>query len=175
MSKSWQPPQNLMQAFRVARQAADNSHDVDERIEAYSSVIDFCTRTEVCRMEQSIKKQTLMFWVYDRLGEAFAEKKDVVNAVDAFSKSFVLARNDKQKNFVLKKFAALYEHNADMPQWKDLKKEVFKASRLSTEKSLYMPFYRFRRGRENLQRIKNFMERIKKLRQKIRAKKQPPL
>ncbi len=178
MSKSWQPPQNLMQSFRLARRIADSSRDVDERIEAYSSVLDFCTRTKVCRMEQSIKKQTLMFWVYDKLGDAFAEKKDIASAIDAFKKSFALARSSEQKNSVLDKIIKLRGYNADMSA---VAKEG--NERANSKEYIFPEGKKRTLGRdmwqgwkiENLQRMKKLMLRFKNLRQKVHTKKQPPV
>lgn len=119
-----QQPQNIMQAYRIANQIANASPNLDDKIKAYDKVINFCSCTDSCRLDDSVKKKMLLYWAYGKTASAYVQKKDTATALKYYDKSLKLARSTKEKIATLEKTANLYLSLGDMFNWFKAKESI---------------------------------------------------
>lgn len=96
-------PQNIMQAFQRANDMVAESSNFDDMISAYDQVIRFCSNTASCRNEKSTKRDTLLYWAYQNIANAYSRKKMPEAAYLYFEKALATAETDRQKSTVLEK------------------------------------------------------------------------
>ncbi len=96
-------PQNIMQAFRLANQQVAQSKDVNEMISAYDKVVNFCAGDKSCRAEKSTKRDMLLYWAYNHIGDAYFHKGVPAAASMYWDKALAISHNDKQKAHMLEK------------------------------------------------------------------------
>ena len=89
-------PQNIMQAFQRANDMVAESNNFDEMISAYDQVISFCSNNASCRNEKSTKRDTLLYWAYQNIANAYFSKQMPEIAYLYFEKALATAENDKQ-------------------------------------------------------------------------------
>lgn len=97
------PPQNIMQAFRLANGKITEDSSSDDTIAAYDEVLHFCAGSEVCRLERSVKRDMLLYWVYCNIADAYIKKDMPTAACLYYEKALAMARFDEQKISVLEK------------------------------------------------------------------------
>ena len=96
-------PLNIMQAFQKANDMVAESNNIEDMIAAYDQVISFCSNTASCRNEKSTKRDTLLYWAYQNIANAYSYKKMPEAAYLYFEKALATAETDRQKSMVLEK------------------------------------------------------------------------
>ncbi len=104
-------PQTLMQAYRLADRQAREAGTDDEKIQAYSKVINFCDGRMLCRLDKSIKKNTLLFWAYNNVADAYIRKREYDAALNYLGKALKFARSTKEKKRVAEQIVSLRPEN----------------------------------------------------------------
>lgn len=88
-------PQNIVEAYRQAVYRKQNARDI--KPDVFDAVIEFCENNDRCRVENSIKRNTLLFWAYDKSAEVWWQRKDFFRAVDLWQKAMVLTQKTSEK------------------------------------------------------------------------------
>lgn len=107
-------PQNIMQAYRIANRQAAAAENYEDKIRAFDKVINFCSRTASCRLEPSLKRNVLLYWAYDKVGQAYRDKHEPEAAIDYFQKGLTYARNDREKEKMLGRLAEVLQQSGEI-------------------------------------------------------------
>lgn len=94
-------PQNIMHAFKQANNEIAGSKSLDEMIAAYNKVIGFCTNSAECRSNNSIKRNTLLYWAYSNIGSSYRKKNMPLIAYTYYQKALSVAISDQQQIMAL--------------------------------------------------------------------------
>ena len=117
-------PQNIMQVFKLANQAAGVSANSDDRIRAYDKVIRFCADTDSCRTDSSLKTKMLLYWAYNNVADAYLRKNDAMSALEYLKRGMNFARDARELNSVLRKMSDVYQQIGDRLKWLDARKQI---------------------------------------------------
>ncbi len=128
-------PVDLLQAYRVANTAADMASNLDEKIKAYDAVINFCFSSRDCLMDDSTKRNMVMYWTYNNIGDALVSKNakgsgfpfDAANytaALKYYEASLQVARDDAEKMSALQRMADTYKKMGDKDKWLAAKEHI---------------------------------------------------
>lgn len=81
-----QHPNDILHYYRLASQQAALAQTPEEEAAAYRQVVDFCEDSRVCRLDDSIKRNSVMFWSYNNIGDALLKKGRSLLSFKAASK-----------------------------------------------------------------------------------------
>lgn len=144
-------PDNIMMAFKQANNAISESSNLDEMIAAYDKVIGFCSNSKECRNAPSIKRNTLLYWAYNNIGNSYRKKNMPTIAYKYYQKALTIAISDKQKSMALE--AMLTETGKENLKVAEKCKKI-----ISITQSL-IEIYQKQGDSDNLQRIIALFER----------------
>ena len=82
-------PRNIVEAYVLAARASEMNPTA--KMQAFRKVIDFCEQDVVCAKEDSIKRNTLLFWSYDKVAQAEMHHKRYGEALSLWLKSCSLS------------------------------------------------------------------------------------
>lgn len=127
-------PKNIVQAYRLATEEIDDSDDLEQKIDAASKVIDFCAETDSCRLDDSIKKNQIMYWSYINRAKAYLDKnggesdyeysrKNYIRALKNYNEALAFAVSENDVRDVLRNMAALCRKLGDEESYIQLKLE----------------------------------------------------
>lgn len=144
--KSGDSGQNILHYYRLATEEAAEAQTPDEEVAAYSQVVDFCENDETCRMDHSIKHNSILFWSHRNIGDAFMRKskrslhyqQECENAIDNYVSALSLARNADEKTDTLDKIAFVYENMGDQEHWLETKKRLVDALDVQDKSVAYL-------------------------------------
>jgi hypothetical protein len=83
--------ENIVEAYRVASTVV--SAHAHQQVDAYERVIDFCEHDQKCALENSLKRNTLLFWSYLRLMRVAFAKAQYDKVLTLGSKAQSLPRS----------------------------------------------------------------------------------
>lgn len=126
---------DILHHYRLASQQAALAHSPDEEIAAYSQVVHFCETTDFCRLDDSIKRNSVMFWSFNNIGDAlikksrhgFRYKSDADScrkAVESYRAALYLARDSAEKISTWNKIAQAYKQMGDKSNWVKAEEEI---------------------------------------------------
>lgn len=131
-------PHDITQVYRWANEVADSSKDLDDRIEAYDKVINFCNGNEICRLDRSIKKNTLLYWAYNNVAEAYLQKKHPFEAIEHYNRSLVFASDGMERISTLNNLADIYEEMKNRHKWFEVKEKIIAELPFSERRAAYL-------------------------------------
>lgn len=117
-------PKSIVQAYRLANEEIENPKSPEQKIRAASRFIEFCRKSETCRLDNSIKRNQLLFWSYVRRAKAYLDKnrdgfdggkmrENCVQALMNYSDALGVAVNQSDAYTVLDRMALLCERLGD--------------------------------------------------------------
>lgn len=126
---------DILHYYRLASQQAALARNPEEEIAAYNRVVNFCEKTEVCRLDDSIKRNSVMFWSYNNIGDALMKKsrrgfrykaaaEDCRQAVQSYSSALYSARDSAEKISTLNKIAQAYRQMGDKNSWIETEEKI---------------------------------------------------
>lgn len=75
-------PRDIVEAYSLAVKARENATR-----KAFMDVIDFCESNTECWKDNSLKRNTLLFWAYDKLADSYARGRDFTKAFEIWNKA----------------------------------------------------------------------------------------
>src|SRR5574344_1163429 len=107
---------DILHIYKMATEQALSARDLDEKIKAYSDVINFCMNSRNCRLADSVKRNKIILWSYEKIADFLVEKNntntfDKQNYTDAiryYNGAFQVAREKDDKLSILEKIAEIY-------------------------------------------------------------------
>ena len=85
-------PKNIVEAYKIASKAM--SWEPQKKHAAFVKVIDFCENDKACKLNKSIKRDTLLFWAYDKCAQAKVETENLEEAVELWFRAIDLTENE---------------------------------------------------------------------------------
>ena len=122
------PEKNLLQFYNQALNEADKNSDIRQKLTAFNKVINFCSKDLGCLNDNSRKRDMVLYWTYNNIGDIFMteaiKNKDVASYFDAevnYQRALNFSRNAEEKISVLEKLAALYLQYDDLSNYYEVK------------------------------------------------------
>lgn len=75
-------PKDIVEAYSLAVKARENTTR-----KAFMDVINFCENNMECLTDNSLKRNTLLFWAYDKLADSYARGKDFAKAFELWNRA----------------------------------------------------------------------------------------
>ena len=108
-------PQNIVEAYAAASKAAAYNPELKE--EAFDKVAAFCENNAKCLIENSVKRNVLLFWAYSNMAEAMMETGRFDEALKVLHKAKDLPEENEDKiNTGFKMLEAIDRCRFSIPQ-----------------------------------------------------------
>lgn len=120
--KSFKKSGDLLRVYRGAFEEAAKTKDPDIKIKAFDTVVHYCDDSPACRTDDSIKRNMVMYWTYNNLGDAWVAKNYVnpendydnyLQAIEYYKEAVKIARDDTEKINSLQRISAIYKRMED--------------------------------------------------------------
>ncbi len=123
--KPFENAQDLLKVYRAAYEKAKYLKDSDEKIFAFNEVINYCAESKLCAEDDTLKRNQVLFWTYNNIGDIFLEKNQVeytdenyIYALEYFKNAIEFINMPDYKKSVLEKIAHIYSELADEKSWR---------------------------------------------------------
>lgn len=123
--KPFENAQDLLKVYRAAYEKAKYLKDSDEKIFAFNEVINYCAESKLCAEDDTLKRNQVLFWTYNNIGDVFLEKNQVeytdenyIYALEYFKNAIEFINMPDYKKSVLEKIAHIYSELADEKSWR---------------------------------------------------------
>jgi hypothetical protein len=106
---------DLLKIYRQAQNQAQYLSDINDKVLAYNNVIRSCENSKFCRLDESVKRNQILFWTYNKIGDIFLHREqaagaeDYVFALQYYQNALEFTRQAKERHETLEKIAAVYE------------------------------------------------------------------
>ena len=113
---------DILRVYRGAFDEASGSQNPDVKIRAFNQVVDFCASSDCCQTDNSIKRNKVMYWTYNGLGDAWVAKtrqnpskrtNALRRAIGWYRDAVNVARDAAEKIDSLQRIAAVYKQIED--------------------------------------------------------------
>lgn len=119
---------DILHLYKLANDKANGAADLDIRIQAYDSVVNFCANSDACRVDDGTKRKMVMYWSYCNIGEAWEKKnledsgfdydsQNYIKALKYYNAAFQVARDDLERVGALNKMAFVYKKMDEIDKW----------------------------------------------------------
>ena len=88
-------PQNIVEAYTIAAKIGEL--DPEQKYKAFDEVISFCEGDANCWAEDTLKRNTLLFWAYDKLAQSKMKEAKYTEALDLWEKAQNLVQSSQSK------------------------------------------------------------------------------
>lgn len=133
--KSFQTPGDLLKIYKEAFEAAGQDFNPDIRIKAYDKVINYCSGSEACLIDSSVKRNMVLYWTYNNLGDAWLQRgkqsesatedgHNYRNAISYYREAVTVAVDRDEKVISLRKIASIYKHIGDVENLRKVGEEI---------------------------------------------------
>jgi len=120
--------QDVFHQYRLATQAAALAGTPDQEADAYMRVVRYCEDNHLCSSDESVKRNSVMFWSYNNIGDALVRKhqrflgyknatQDYRLAIENYTKALRSARDGAEKVSTLNKIAKAYKLMGNKNLW----------------------------------------------------------
>lgn len=120
-----------MKIYRMAYEKAKYMRDIDDKLLAYNEVIAYCANSKICVIDESIKRNQILYWTYNNIGDMFLEKnsgepaaENFVYAVQYYQNALEFTKSVKDKQATLEKIAHIYTELQDEQGWRKTKEQM---------------------------------------------------
>ncbi len=111
---------DLLKIYRKAYERSKYLYDIDDKLANFQKVLDFCSSSKICTNTNSVKRNQVLFWTYNQLGDLFCQKKDFLTKRDDyllgaeyFKRALEFANSSAEKSRTLEKLARVYYYLKD--------------------------------------------------------------
>lgn len=116
---------DLLKIYRAAYEKSKYLPDIDDKLLAYNEVINYCADSKLCRVDDSIKRNQILFWTYNNIGDMFLarnydepEANNYVYAVQYYRNALEFTNNVREKKSTLEKMSHVYTELEDENGWR---------------------------------------------------------
>ena len=144
-----QQPNDILHYYRLASQQAALAQTPEEEAAAYRQGVNFCEDSRVCRLDDSIKRNSVMFWSYNNIGDALLKKgrsllgfkaasKNYAEVLHSYDQALHSARDAAEKISTLNKMAQTYRLMGDKENWIKTEEKVIENLADSFKRPAYL-------------------------------------
>ena len=106
---------DLLKTYKQALESAKYLKDIDDKLLCYGDVIRFCAKSDRCAEKQSVKRNQILFWTYNNIGDLFLQKDthhfeeaNYKNALDSYQNALEFSKSQTDQADVLTKIRDIY-------------------------------------------------------------------
>ena len=129
--KPYENAQDLLKIYRAAFEKAKYLKDDDEKLLAFNEVIDYCAKSKICVEEDTKKRNQVLFWTYNNIGDIFTLKnttelkdENYVYALQYYKNAMEFLSTDSDKKPILEKMAHIYLELQDEKMWRKTLEQI---------------------------------------------------
>lgn len=111
--------------YRTAYEKVKYLKDIDDKLLAYNEVINYCANSKQCKTDDSIKRNQILFWTYNNIGDMFIERNsdlptadNYIYAVQYYQNALEFSKTSNDKHNILEKIAHVYGELQDERGWR---------------------------------------------------------
>lgn len=124
-TKPFQTSSDLLKIYREAYEKSKYLQDIDDKLLAYNNVISYCADSKRCRTDDSIKRNQILFWTYNNIGDMFLarnndlpETNNYIYAVQYYRNALEFTDNIREKHSTMEKMSHVYAELQDENGWR---------------------------------------------------------
>lgn len=129
--KPFENAQDLLKVYRAAYEKSKYIKDADEKILAFNEVINYCAASKICVEADTSKRNQVLFWTYNNIGDIFIEKnnsefndENYVYALEYYKNALEFLNLPEYKKAILKKIAEIYSKLQDDKSWRKTLEQI---------------------------------------------------
>jgi len=129
--KPFEKTNDLMKMYRMAYEKAKYLPDIDDKLLAFNEVINYCANSKLCLADDSIKRNQILFWTYNNIGDMFLERNNhephadnYIYAVQYFQNALEFGKTSEDKQQTLEKMAHVYGELQDEDGWQRTMEQI---------------------------------------------------
>lgn len=129
--KQFKTAVDLMKIYRAAYEKSKYLQDIDDKLLAYNEVINYCADSKLCQRDDSIKRNQILFWTYNNIGDMFLEKNNEqpdahnhIYAVQYYQNALEFTKSIRDKRQVLEKIMHIYGELQDESGWRRAAEQI---------------------------------------------------
>ena len=133
-----------MKAYHNAIKISESSSDYENKISAFNNVIGFCSNDMHCLNDNSRKRDMILYWTYNNLGDIFLEfatkknqKNFYANAIENYQRALNFSRNKKEKLDTLKRLSQLYNQSGDINNFYTVQDTIIEADDVEKKREAF--------------------------------------
>ncbi|MBR1915987.1 MAG: hypothetical protein IJ830_06100 [Alphaproteobacteria bacterium] len=122
--KEYKTESDLLKKYREAYESAKYLYDIDDKLLGYQEVLNFCTNSKKCTKENTIKRNQVLFWTYNQIGDLFVQKNGIdfkpdnyLYAVQYYRHALEFAASNEEQRETLQKLAKVYRDLKDEEEY----------------------------------------------------------
>lgn len=130
----WNPIE-LLRVYRSAAVAATQDSSPESKIRAFNKVINYCDNSEACSTDDSLKRNVVLYWTYNHLGDAWAQRhqaagaavmteEDLRKAISFYQEAVDIAPDGEDKLNSLQRIAEIYKHMQNVEKLSKLEEGI---------------------------------------------------
>ena len=123
--KPFENAHDLLKVYRTAFEKAKYLKDNDEKLLAYNEVINYCADSKLCVEDDTKKRNQVLFWTYNNIGDIFFEKnkeehldENYAYALEYYKNAMEFLSYDNERKPILEKIAHIYLELQDEKSWR---------------------------------------------------------
>lgn len=132
--EDWNPAE-LLRVYRSATEDVADDKSPENKIRAFGKVINYCGSSEACSTDDSLKRNVVLYWTYNHLGDAWAQRhqaagattmteEDFRKAVSFYQEAVEVAPGGEDKLNSLQRIAEIYRHMQDVQSLSKLEEGI---------------------------------------------------
>lgn len=129
--KPFQNSGDLMKIYRIAYEKSKYLQDIDDKLLAYNEVINYCADSKLCRVDDSIKRNQILYWTYNNIGDMFLARNhdepqanNYVFAAQYYRNALEFTQNTREKHATLGKMLMIYTELQDEEGWRKVREQM---------------------------------------------------
>lgn len=130
-AKPFEKSSDLLKIYREAYEKTKYMQDIDDKLLAYNEVISYCADSKRCRVDDSIKRNQILFWTYNNIGDMFLARNhdepaanNYIYAVQYYRNALEFTDNAREKHATMEKMLHVYTELQDENGWRNVQEMI---------------------------------------------------
>lgn len=118
--KPFRSSSDLLKMYRAAYEKSKYMQDIDDKLLAYNEVINYCSNSKRCIKDESIKRNQVLFWTYNNIGDMFLNRnsdklaaENYIYAMQYYQNALEFTRNRRERYNTFEKISHIYHELQD--------------------------------------------------------------
>lgn len=118
--KPFRSSSDLLKMYRAAYEKSKYMQDIDDKLLAYNEVINYCSNSKRCLKDESIKRNQVLFWTYNNIGDMFLDRnsdklaaENYIYAMQYYQNALEFTRNRRERYNTFEKISHIYHELQD--------------------------------------------------------------
>jgi hypothetical protein len=140
---------DLLKIYRAADEKARYLPDPEDKLLAYNDVIKYCSNSKFCLNDESVKRNQILYWTYNKIGDMFAERgqnesgaENDQYALQYYRNSLEFTRQPHEKIQTFEKISQIFLKMNDQEKWRQTRERIAEETEESMKRQAYTELFR---------------------------------